>query len=131
VGTAGLFVDGVLVLLLLPWTAEEVGEAVAAAESTPLVVTVAVALVTGLGEEAFFRGALPRLGTWPRADLWATVAYTLSTLATGNLALILAAPVLGVACVLARRVTGRLWAAMLVHAVWSLVMVGGVPLLLV
>ncbi|MGO3886012.1 MAG: CPBP family intramembrane glutamic endopeptidase [Mycetocola sp.] len=131
VGTAAVFFAGTLLLINAPVIGPAVDTAARGAENAPLLVTVIVALITGLGEEAFFRGALPSLWRFPLGDGVATIAYTLSTLATGNPALILAAPLLAIACIWARRVTGRLWAAMMVHAVWSLVMIGGVPLLLV
>ena len=52
--------------------------------------------------------------------LWTTLAYTLVTLATGNVMLAVAAVILGVVVGLERRATGGILAPALTHITWSL-----------
>lgn len=127
-GTVLFFLAGTWVLSQIPLTAAFVETAVVSASWTPLWLTVIVALVTGWGEETFFRGGLPR--AWGRrGQAWSLLAYTVSTLFTGNAVLVLAAPILGGICQVVYNRTGRLAAACLVHSAFSLGVVGLVPLL--
>lgn len=126
-GTVVFFFAGAWVLSVIPWTAGLVHAAAASASWTPLWLTVALATITGWGEETFFRWGLPN--AWSRnGQWWALGIYTLSTVFTGNLALVLAAPMLGVVCQFVLNATGRLGAACLVHTGFSLGIVGLVPL---
>ncbi|WP_394159805.1 CPBP family intramembrane glutamic endopeptidase [Galactobacter valiniphilus] len=129
-GTVLFFLAGTWALSQIPLTAAFVETAVVSASWTPLWLTVVVALVTGWGEETFFRGGLPR--AWGRrGQTWSLLAYTVSTLFTGNAVLVLAAPILGVICQAVYNRTGRLAAAWAVHSAFSLGVVGLVPLLFV
>ncbi|WP_052460509.1 CPBP family glutamic-type intramembrane protease [Microbacterium gorillae] len=127
-GTAALCFVGGAVLRRLPWTSEWIGGALLAADSGPLLTVVVVALVAGAAEELFFRLGFANLfsGVWR----WVVpnVLYALVTIATGNLALALVAPVLGLAATTARELTGRWWAPLVVHAVWTITMVLVFPL---
>lgn len=129
VAVAVLFLAGTWVLSMVPLTRDFLLAASTAASATQLWLTVLVAMLTGWGEEIFFRGALPaylgRHGQW-----WAIAVYTASTVFTGNAVLVLAAPILGVMCQLVFNRTGRLWTACVVHTGFSLGVVGLVPLLL-
>lgn len=120
---AGACFVGGAILIAIPWTEEWIRSALTAAESGSQVVVVAVALVAGAAEEIFFRGALPGLMRGILRWVVPLALYTLVTLASGNLALTLCAPVLGAAAMLARDLTERLWAAILVHACWTVAMV--------
>lgn len=128
VATAALFLAGTWILSMLPLTSDFLAAATTAASVTPLWLTVVVATLNGWGEEIFFRGAVPsflgRHGRW-----WAIGVYTVSTLFTGNVVLVLAAPLLGAICQLVLGRTGRLWTACVVHTGFSLGVVGLVPLL--
>lgn len=129
VATAILFLVGTWILALLPFTRDFLLAASTAASATQLWLTVLVATLTGWGEEIFFRGALPAyLGRHGQA--WAILVYTASTVFTGNVVLVLAAPILGTICQLVLNRTGRLWTACVVHTGFSLGVVGLVPLLL-
>jgi uncharacterized protein len=85
-------------------------------------------VITGLGEELFFRGALftvvPR-----RPILITTLVYTAATAATGNYMLAFAALLLGVVTGLQRRASGGVLAPMITHIVWSVSMLYLLPLL--
>ena len=80
----------------------------------------ATTLLSGAAEEIFFRGAVyaaaARTG---RPVAVSTVVYALSTTATGNPALVLAASVLGTVFALQRRATGGIQAPLLTHLTWS------------
>ncbi|WP_409182822.1 CPBP family intramembrane glutamic endopeptidase [Amycolatopsis sp. VS8301801F10] len=89
--------------------------------STPTVVT--TALVTGVAEEVFFRGAL--YDEFGARD--SIVLYVLSTTATRNPALVLASATMGTLFTLQRRWGGGVRAPMLTHVTWSALMIGFLP----
>jgi membrane protease YdiL (CAAX protease family) len=86
--------------------------------SLPLIAVVAV--VNGLAEELFFRGALYAAVGGRRPVLVSTVVYTLTTVVTGNAMLVFSAAVLGLLVGLERRVSGGVMAPMITHVTWSL-----------
>ena len=86
-----------------------------------------VALVNGAGEELFFRGALHAALEPHRAAIAATVVYVVVTVATGNVALVLAAVVMGTVFSLERLSTRGVLAPMLTHVTWSALMVLALP----
>ena len=57
-----------------------------------------------------------------------TVAYTIATLATGNIMLTFAAVLLGVVVGLQRRASGGILGPILTHCTWSLAMLLALPL---
>lgn len=123
---AAAFVAGALVVRRIPPLDDQVGSVTAYADRGSGLLVVLVAVVTGMAEELFFRGVLydevprqPVLGT--------TLAYTVVTLATGNLMLVFAAAVLGVVAGWERRRSGGVLAPVLVHATWSLMMLLALP----
>ena len=91
----------------------------ASAGVTPLLVLITV--VNGIAEELFFRGAL--YAAIPRHPvIVSTLAYTIATLATGNLMLGFAAVLLGLVVGLERRASGGVLAPILTHVTWSTTM---------
>lgn len=124
---AGSFVGG-LVLTAYPPTSAWVTDAVSTASSAPLAITLIVALVAGAAEEIFFR--IGFAGLWSGIWVWIipNALYTIVTLATGNLALAAVAPILGLTATAAREWTHRFYAPLIVHAVWTVAMVGVFPL---
>ena len=87
----------------------------------------AVALVNGLAEELFFRGAV-YAAVGPRHRMTAaTVVYVVATAATGNLALVLAAAAMGVLLTSERRATGGTLAPITTHLLWSTLMILFLP----
>jgi membrane protease YdiL (CAAX protease family) len=123
---AGLFVLGALVVRELPYLDERVAGVLdyAAEGSLPLVVLVTA--VNGVAEELFFRGAVYAAVT-RHPVAWTTVAYTIVTLATGNVMLALAAVILGVVVGLQRRASGGILAPMLTHVSWSVTVLLALP----
>ena len=81
----------------------------------------------GIGEEVFFRGAM--YAALPGTDpvLSSTAVYTLTTIATRNPALVLAAGVMGTLFGYQRRATQGLQAPLLTHLTWSTLMVTLLP----
>jgi hypothetical protein len=59
--------------------------------------------------------------------LWTTIAYTVATLATGNVMLGFAAVVLGFVVGLQRRASGGILAPILTHLTWSVAMLYALP----
>ncbi len=90
-------------------------------------VVLLIAVLNGIAEEVFFRGALfAAIGRrWP--VLISTAVYTVATVATGNFMLVFAALTLGLVLGLERRATGGILAPILTHVTWSLVMFFALP----
>ena len=95
------------------------------AESTALVL--AIALVNGVGEELFFRGAL-FAAVRPRAAVASTtIVYVLVTAFTLNVALVVAAIVMGTIFAFQRRATRSVLAPLVTHLTWSTLMLLALP----
>lgn len=83
------------------------------------------ATVAGAAEEVLYRGAL-----WERVRLplvTTALAHMATTLLAGNVALTLAAGVLGLVVGLSRRATGGWWAPAVTHVVWTLLVLAWLP----
>ncbi len=90
----------------------------------------ATTLANGVAEEVFFRGSLfTALGSLHHPVGASTAVYMLSTCATGNPALVLAAGVMGSVFAAQRRATGGLLAPILTHVTWSALMLRYLPAL--
>nr|WP_269809867.1 CPBP family intramembrane glutamic endopeptidase [Kineosporia rhizophila] len=92
-----------------------------------MLLIVAVALLNGLAEEVFFRGALFAAIGRQHPVLISTVIYALATIATRNPMLVFAAFLLGAVLGLERRASGGILAPMATHATWSLIMLVTLP----
>lgn len=125
---SGVFVLGALIVRELPVLEDQVSAVTAYAVrgSGPLVV--AVTLVTGAAEELFFRGAV-YAHVQRRPVAVTTAVYAVVTLATGNVALVFAAALLGLAVGLVRRSSGGVLAPVITHVTWSLAMLLALPAL--
>jgi hypothetical protein len=89
----------------------------------------ATTLANGVAEEVFFRGSLfTVLGSLHPVPT-STAVYMLSTCATRNPVLVLAAGVMGSVFAAQRRATGGLLAAILTHVTWSALMLRYLPAL--
>jgi CAAX protease family protein len=121
-----VFVFGAFVVREFPWLDAQVSKVLAHTGQGSALVLLVVTVVNGIAEELFFRGAL--YAAIPRRQiLWTTVAYTVATLATGNVMLGLAAILLGVVVGLQRRASGGILAPILTHLVWSVAMLYALP----
>ena len=86
-----------------------------------------LALITGIAEELFFRGALyTALGRFYPAVI-STILYVIAVMATRNPMLVFAAIILGAVCAFERRATGGVLAPILTHGFWTVIMVLALP----
>ncbi|WP_410630895.1 CPBP family intramembrane glutamic endopeptidase [Amycolatopsis sp. cmx-4-83] len=123
VGAFGVFYCGALVARHIPPLRRAITGVLDHAHrgSTPSVAV--TTLVTGVAEEAFFRGALyDAFGA-----RGATAVYVLSTTATRNPALVLASAVMGTLFAVQRHRAGGVQAPMLTHVAWSALMLAVMP----
>ena len=122
----GIFVVGGLVTREIPPLAALTEDVLGYARAGSLPLLAVITLVNGIAEELFFRGAL--YAAIPRHPvLVSTVAYTVATLATGNVMLGLAAVLLGLVVGLERRASGGVLAPILTHVTWSTTMLFVLP----
>jgi uncharacterized protein len=89
--------------------------------------TMTIALVGGIAEELFYRGALYTALGRHQPALVSTIVYVAATLASGNPMLGFAAIILGTVCAWERRATGGVLAPILTHFVWTLVVLLALP----
>ncbi|SNS22698.1 hypothetical protein SAMN06893096_102594 [Geodermatophilus pulveris] len=127
IGAFGAFYGAALVARRVPVLDRAITRVVRYAHqgSTPLVAT--TALLNGVAEEVFFRGALYAAIGVDRPVVTSTAVYGLATAATRNPALLLASLVMGALFGLQRRVTGGIQASVLTHVTWSALMLRYLP----
>jgi uncharacterized protein len=122
-----VFVVGGLIAREIPAVAHLITRVLQYTDQGSWRLTMAIALIGGIAEELFYRGALyTALGRFHPA-LVSTVVYVIATLASGNLMLGFAAIFLGTVCALERRATGGVLAPILTHFVWTLVVLLALP----
>ena len=126
-GVIALFMVGALVAARIPVLSASVDAVLDHARLGILPLVVALALVNGVAEELFFRGAAYAAITRSPV-LWTTLAYAVATLATGNVMLSFAAVLLGLVCGLERRASGGILGPILTHCTWSVTMLLVLPL---
>ena len=125
-GLAGIFVVGGLIVREIPWLGDQVRSVLDFADQGSIPILVVITAVNGIAEELFFRGAA--YAATPRHPVpVTTVAYTLATLATGNVMLAFAAILLGAVVGLQRRASGGILAPILTHVTWSVTMLFALP----
>ena len=122
----GGFAAAKLVADQVPPLSHSVNSVLARADAGPRLLALVVALVNGVGEEVFFRGALYDAFDRYRA-LWATAIYGIVTIATLNVALVAAAVVMGSVFALERRASGGILAPVLTHLSWSILVLFLLP----
>ena len=123
----GVFVLGGLIAREIPAVADLITRVLHYTDQGSWRLTMAVALIGGIAEEMFYRGAFyTALGRFHPA-LVSTVVYVVATLASGNPMLGFAAIFLGTVCALERRATGGVLAPILTHFVWTLVVLLALP----
>jgi membrane protease YdiL (CAAX protease family) len=123
----GVFVVGGLIAREIPVVAELITRVLHYTDQGSWRLTMAVALLGGITEELFYRGALYTALGRHHPLLISTVVYVAATLASGNLMLGFAAIFLGTVCALERRATGGVLAPILTHFVWTLVVLLALP----
>lgn len=124
----GIFVLGGLVVREIPPVAHLITRVLAYTDQGSWRLVLAIALVGGIAEELFYRGALYTALCRRHPLLISTAVYVAVTaLASQNLMLGFAAIILGTVCALERRATGGVLAPILTHFVWSLVVILALP----
>lgn len=93
--------------------------------SGPLVLL--TTLANGVGEEIFFRGAVYSAVGEKHPVAASTAVYTLTTVATGNPALVMAAAAMGTLFGLERRASGGIQAPLLTHLTWATLVLRYLP----
>jgi uncharacterized protein len=122
-----VFVLGGLIVREIPAVSELVTRLLQFTDQGSWRLTMAIALVGGIADELFYRGALyTALGRY-HPVLISTIVYAAATLASGNPMLGFAAIILGTVCALERRATGGVLAPILTHFVWTLVVLLALP----
>jgi uncharacterized protein len=122
-----VFVLGGLIAREIPSVSELITRVLQYTDQGSWRLTMTVALLGGIAEELFYRGALyTALGRYHPA-LLSTIVYVAATLASGNPMLGFAAIILGSVCALERRATGGVLAPILTHVVWTLVVLLALP----
>lgn len=111
----------------LPVLADALDEALGPAEGGSDAVVLVVAVVNGVAEELFFRGSLHAALPHRRRLLTATALYVLVTAATANVALVLAAVVMGTIFTIERALTGSILASTVTHVSWSALVLLALP----
>ena len=125
----GIFLAGGLVVRNVPAVADPITAVLLYTNHGPQWLIVLIAMVNGVAEELFFRGALyTALGRWYPV-LISTVLYAAATFTTGNPMLGFAGLILGAVCGVQRRATGGVLAPVLTHLIWGPMMVLLLPLL--
>jgi uncharacterized protein len=123
---AAVFVVGAFVVREFPWLDEQISKVLAHADQGSALLLLVVTVANGIAEELFFRGAL--YAAMPRNQIfWTTIAYTVATLATGNVMLGFSAVLLGLVVGLQRRASGGILAPIITHLVWSVTMLYVLP----
>jgi membrane protease YdiL (CAAX protease family) len=124
----GLFLVGGLAAREIPGVRESVVRVLDFANHGPLVLVVFITVINGIAEELFFRGALyTALGKAYPAVVSTVIYVVVTSAATGNPMLGVAAVLVGTVCAWERRATGGVLAPTLTHFFWGLVMVLALP----
>lgn len=127
VGAFGLFYAGALVARKIPVLNTALYNILRFADegSRPLVLF--TTLANGAAEEVFFRGAVYAAVGPNHPVLKTTAVYALATVATRNVALVLAGTVVGTLFALQRRASGGIQAPLLTHLTWATLMLRYMP----
>jgi uncharacterized protein len=122
-----VFVLGGLIAREIPGVSELITRVLQFTDQGSWRLTMTIALVGGIAEELFYRGALYTALGRHQPALVSTIVYVAATLASGNPMLGFAAIILGTVCAWERRATGGVLAPILTHFVWTLVVLLALP----
>jgi membrane protease YdiL (CAAX protease family) len=126
VAAGAVFVLGALVIREIAPLRDFAADALDHERRANATLVVALTLLNGVSEEIFFRGAV--YSAAPRAKVAVTTAaYVAATVATGNPLLMFAAAVMGAVFAHARRRSGGILAPVVVHLIWSVIVLAALP----
>jgi hypothetical protein len=124
---AGVFVLGAIIVREIPPLRDSIEDVSAHAAYGNLAAVTVITVLTGVGEEIFFRGGLFAAIGQRHPVAISTAGYVLATVATGNVMMVFAAAVVGAVLGLQRRASGGILAPMITHVTWSLPMLYLLP----
>lgn len=122
-----IFVVGGLVTREIPPLRDYISAVLDHADTGGVAFVLATAVVNGIAEELFFRGAVYSALKGHAPVIFSTLIYVIATLASGNPMLGFAAVLLGAICALERWATAGVLAPVFTHVAWTLVMVFVLP----
>jgi len=122
-----VFLGVSLVARHVPGLDGAVDSVLARADAGPTVLVLAIAVANAVAEERFFRGALPVALVGDHRAVVATAVYVLVTVATLNIALVVAAAAMGTVFMLERLATRSIVPPTLTHVTWSTLMLLAIP----
>jgi uncharacterized protein len=123
----GAFLGASLVARHVPGVDGALDSVLATADAGPTALVLAIAIVNAVAEERFFRGALPVALAGNHRIAVTTAVYVLITLATLNIALVVAAAAMGTVFMLERQATRGILAPTLTHVTWSTLILLALP----
>lgn len=127
VGMFGVFVAAAWVARRIDILEGPIDDILRRADEQALGWVIVLTTVNAVAEELFFRGALLDAFTARSGVAWSTGLYVLVTAAGGNVALGVAAAVMGTVFVIERRSSHALVVPIATHLTWSLLMVTALP----
>lgn len=123
----GVFLAGAWVLSRIPLLDDAISDVFTTADTSTMSWVVALAGVNAVAEELFFRGTLIDAAPRRFAAVAGVVPYALTTVPSGNAALVIAAVVMGAVFTVLRIRTGALTASIATHLSWSALMIALFP----
>jgi membrane protease YdiL (CAAX protease family) len=123
----GAFLGASVVASHVPGLDDAIDSVLATAGAGPTALVLAIAVVNAVAEERFFRGALPVALVGNHRAAVATAVYVMVTVATLNLALVVAAAAMGTVFMVECLATRGILAPTLTHITWSSLMLLALP----
>lgn len=127
VGAYAVFVVAAVVSRQLPLIGPAVDDVLGTADARHLGLVLPLALTNAVAEEMFFRGALFSAIGGRFAPYGATIAYVLVTVATGNVALVVAAAAMGSLFMVERVLSRGILTSAITHVTWSALVILALP----
>ena len=123
----GVFVIGDLIVRTNPYLSHQVDRIIGHASGRVALLAALVAVVNGIGEELFFRGAAWAAIERRRPEVASTVLYVAVIACSGIAILVVAGVIMGAVFALQRRATAGVLASCVTHVVWTLLMIVLLP----
>ncbi|HVU74646.1 MAG TPA: CPBP family glutamic-type intramembrane protease [Mycobacteriales bacterium] len=122
-----VFLVGDLIFREVPWLHHQIVSVVGRADVGSRLLVIAIAVVNGMAEEAFFRGSVFTALSARAPVLRTTAVYVVVTACAANVTLIVASLLMGALWAVQRRVTHGVVASAVTHVVWSVLIITALP----
>lgn len=122
-----VFLAGDFIVRPIPYLHRQIDNIINHAGGNTAALAVLVAVVNGLGEELFFRGAVYSAFGRRKPLFAATIVYIVVIACSGNPILMLAGVIMGTLFALERRATRGILASAVTHVAWSLLVLALLP----